>query len=186
MVLAGIGPMGTGMEETYQVTSALKHLPFGKRVALLTDARFSGVSTGACIGHIGPEGLAGGPIGKLLDGDIIRVVIDRNKNEGSIDLVGRRGADGLQFRRSRANFFATPIAKRSRTEFSVARRHPALGGVAIGRRRCLERMRLRCRENRARSQNVIVKPKRLRPSKPKVSVKQGWPYQTYTPKHAPK
>jgi xylonate dehydratase len=88
MVLAGVGPLGTGMEETYQVTSALKHLPFGKQVALLTDARFSGVSTGACIGHIGPEGLAGGPIGKVQDGDIIRVVIDRKQNEGSIDLVG--------------------------------------------------------------------------------------------------
>jgi xylonate dehydratase len=91
MVLAGIGPLGTGMEETYQVTSALKHLPFGKNVALLTDARFSGVSTGACIGHIGPEGLAGGPIGKLRDGDIIRVVIDRKQNVGSIDLVGEGG-----------------------------------------------------------------------------------------------
>src|SRR5580698_4471200 len=85
MVLTGIGPLGTGMEETYQVTAALKHLPFGKHVALLTDARFSGVSTGACIGHIGPEGLAGGPIGKLRDGDVIRVVIDRRQNEGSVD-----------------------------------------------------------------------------------------------------
>jgi len=88
LVLAGIGPMGTGMEETYQVTGALKYLPHGKRVALLTDARFSGVSTGACIGHIGPEGLAGGPIGKILDGDVIRVAIDRTKGEGSVDLVG--------------------------------------------------------------------------------------------------
>lgn len=88
LVLAGIGPMGTGMEETYQVTGALKHLPFGKHVALLTDARFSGLSTGACIGHIGPEGLAGGPIGKILDGDTIRVIIDRNRNEGTVDLVG--------------------------------------------------------------------------------------------------
>ena len=88
LVLAGIGPLGTGMEETYQVTSALKHLPFGKDVALLTDARFSGVSTGACIGHIGPEGLAGGPIGKLQDGDTIRIVIDRVRNAGSVDLVG--------------------------------------------------------------------------------------------------
>lgn len=88
MVLTGIGPLGTGMEETYQVTSALKHLPFGKHVALLTDARFSGVSTGACVGHIGPEGLVGGPIGKVLDGDSIRVVIDRSRHEGSIDLVG--------------------------------------------------------------------------------------------------
>ena len=88
MVLAGIGPMGTGMEETYQVTSALKHLPFGKQVALITDARFSGVSTGACIGHVGPEGLAGGPIGKLQDGDIIRIVINCRNNEGSIDFIG--------------------------------------------------------------------------------------------------
>jgi putative YjhG/YagF family dehydratase len=88
LVLAGIGPMGTGMEETYQVTGALKYLPHGKQVALLTDARFSGVSTGACIGHIGPEGLAGGPIGKVLDGDIVRILIDRNGVQGSVDLVG--------------------------------------------------------------------------------------------------
>jgi xylonate dehydratase len=88
LVLAGIGPMGTGMEETYQVTGALKHLPFGKHVTLLTDARFSGLSTGACVGHIGPEGLAGGPIGKLLDGDIIRIVIDCKRGEGSVDLIG--------------------------------------------------------------------------------------------------
>ena len=88
MVLAGVGPMGTGMEETYQLTGALKHLPFGKHVALLTDARFSGLSTGACVGHIAPEGLAGGPIGKVMDGDVIRIVIDRNRNEGSVDLIG--------------------------------------------------------------------------------------------------
>ncbi|RFC43286.1 MAG: Dihydroxyacid dehydratase/phosphogluconate dehydratase [Verrucomicrobia bacterium] len=88
MVLTGIGPMGTGMEETYQITSALKHLPFGKHVALLTDARFSGVSTGACIGHVGPEALAGGPIGKVRDGDWIRIVIDRLKMTGTLDLVG--------------------------------------------------------------------------------------------------
>jgi len=90
MVLTGIGPMGTGMEETYQVTGALKYLPHGKQVALLTDARFSGVSTGACIGHIGPEGLAGGPIGKVRDGDVVRIAIDRNRVEGSIDLVGEK------------------------------------------------------------------------------------------------
>jgi putative YjhG/YagF family dehydratase len=88
LVLAGIGPLGTGMEETYQVTGALKHLPFGKHVALLTDARFSGLSTGACIGHVGPEGLAGGPIGKILDGDTIRIHIDLKRIEGSIDFVG--------------------------------------------------------------------------------------------------
>ncbi|MDQ3622688.1 MAG: YjhG/YagF family D-xylonate dehydratase [Verrucomicrobiota bacterium] len=88
MVLAGVGPMGTGMEETYQITSALKYLPFGKHVALLTDARFSGVSTGACLGHIGPEALAGGPIGKVRDGDWIRLVIDRVQMTGAVDLVG--------------------------------------------------------------------------------------------------
>jgi putative YjhG/YagF family dehydratase len=88
LVLTGVGPMGTGMEETYQVTGALKHLPHGKEVALLTDARFSGLSTGACIGHIGPEGLAGGPIGKALDGDLIHIHIDCKRIEGSIDLVG--------------------------------------------------------------------------------------------------
>ena len=92
IVLICRGPQGAGMEETYQVTSALKMLPFGKHVAVLTDARFSGVSTGACIGHIGPEALAGGPIGKVLDGDLIRIVVDRARLEGAVDLVGH-GAD---------------------------------------------------------------------------------------------
>ena len=91
LVLAGCGPMGTGMEETYQLTSSLKHLPFGKHVALVTDARFSGVSTGACIGHVGPEALAGGPIGKLRDGDVIRIVINRTTLEGTLDFVGEAG-----------------------------------------------------------------------------------------------
>ena len=88
VVLVGCGPLGTGMEETYQLTAGLKHLPFGKHVALVTDARFSGVSTGACIGHVGPEALAGGPIGKVRDGDWIRIVIDPQKLEGSVDLTG--------------------------------------------------------------------------------------------------
>jgi putative YjhG/YagF family dehydratase len=90
LVLAGCGPMGTGMEETYQLTSALKHLPFGKQVALITDARFSGVSTGACIGHVGPEALAGGPIGKLRDGDWIQIIVDRVRLEGTVDFVGHK------------------------------------------------------------------------------------------------
>ncbi len=88
MVLCSRGPMGSGMEEVYQITAALKHLSFGKHVALITDARFSGVSTGACIGHVGPEALAGGPIGKLIDGDQIQIRVDRNRLDGSIDLVG--------------------------------------------------------------------------------------------------
>src|ERR1700675_2460787 len=80
--------MGAGMEEIYQITAALKHLSFGKHVAVLTDARFSGVSTGACIGHVGPEALAGGPIGRVVDGDLVRIVVDRNRLEGRGDLVG--------------------------------------------------------------------------------------------------
>ena len=88
LVLCCRGPMGSGMEEIYQITSALKFLSFGKHVAVITDARFSGVSTGACIGHVSPEALAGGPIGKLRDGDHIQIVIDRIKLEGTIDLVG--------------------------------------------------------------------------------------------------
>ncbi len=88
MCVIGGGPLGTGMEETYQLTSALKYLPFGKYVTLLTDARFSGVSTGACVGHIGPEALAGGPIGKLRDGDLVEVIIDRKHLTGSLNFLG--------------------------------------------------------------------------------------------------
>ena len=91
LVIMCRGPLGSGMEETYQVTSALKFLPFGKYVSVLTDARFSGVSTGACIGHISPEALAGGPLGKLLEGDQIEIRIDRNKLEGTVNLVGTGG-----------------------------------------------------------------------------------------------
>ena len=92
VVVMGIGPAGTGMEEIYQITSALKFLPWGKTVSVLTDARFSGVSTGACIGHVGPEALAGGPIGKLRDGDLVEIVVDRTSLEGRVDLAGT--ADG--------------------------------------------------------------------------------------------
>jgi xylonate dehydratase len=88
MVLLSCGPMGTGMEEIAQVTTALKYLDFGKHVAVLTDARFSGFSTGACIGHIGPEALAGGPIGKLIEGDVVEIEIDCDNLHGRINLVG--------------------------------------------------------------------------------------------------
>jgi dihydroxyacid dehydratase/phosphogluconate dehydratase len=92
LVLIGRGPMGSGMEETFQLTGALRYLPFGKHVALLTDARFSGVSTGACIGHVSPEALAGGPIGKLRDGDIVEIIVDTRTLEGSLNLVGHGDA----------------------------------------------------------------------------------------------
>jgi xylonate dehydratase len=92
IVLIGTGPSGTGMQETAQITIALKYLPWGKRVALLTDGRFSGVSTGACIGHIGPEALDEGPIGRVRNGDLIEIVIDRNTLTGSVNLAGADGA----------------------------------------------------------------------------------------------
>ena len=95
MILMGGGPMGTGMEETSQVTSALRHLSYGKEISLITDARFSGASTGACIGHAGPEALAGGPIGKLQDGDIIEIIIDCQNLEGSVNFIGT--ASGERF-----------------------------------------------------------------------------------------
>lgn len=112
VVVIGVGPLGTGMEETYQLTSALKHLPWGKQVPIITDARFSGVSTGACIGHVGPEALAGGPLGKLRDGDWVEIVVDTQELTGSVRLV------------------ATPAGELSEAEARelLARRppHPAL------------------------------------------------------------
>lgn len=91
VVLMCRGPMGSGMEEVAQVTIALRYLPFGKHVAMITDARFSGFSTGACIGHVTPEALAGGPIGRIRDGDEIEITIDRWRLVGSVDLVGAGG-----------------------------------------------------------------------------------------------
>jgi putative YjhG/YagF family dehydratase len=116
LVLMCRGPLGSGMEEIYQITAALRYLPFGKHVAVITDARFSGVSTGACIGHVGPEALAGGPIGKLRDGDLIEIIIDRDELTGSIHFVGEgdrrfsaeEGARILAERRPAAPLAADP------------------------------------------------------------------------------
>ncbi len=135
LVLCCRGPMGSGMEETYQVTSALKFLPWGKQIAVLTDARFSGVSTGACIGHVSPEALAGGPIGKLRDGDQIEIIIDRNLLEGAVNLVGDAaelhnatwGAVELANRSPRPDLHADP-ALPADTKLWAALQH-ASGGV---------------------------------------------------------
>src|SRR3954470_14124769 len=92
IVLIGNGPSGTGMQETAQITTALKYLPWGKNVALLTDGRFSGFSSGACIGHIGPEALQGGPISRVQDDDLIEIIVDRaDALQGTINMVGARG-----------------------------------------------------------------------------------------------
>ncbi len=93
MVLVCGGPLGAGMQEIYQITSALKQLAHCRHVAVLTDARFSGVSTGACVGHISPEALAGGPIGRVIEGDRIEIVIDRERLVGTVNLVGDAAGD---------------------------------------------------------------------------------------------
>ena len=92
IVLIGMGPSGTGMQETAQITTALRYLPWGKHVALITDGRFSGFSSGACIGHVGPEALHDGPIGRVQDDDLIEIVIDTQTLTGTVDLVGAGGA----------------------------------------------------------------------------------------------
>ena len=116
------------MEEVYQITSALKHLSWGKHVAVLTDARFSGASTGACIGHIAPEALAGGPIGKVFDGDLIQIAVDRNRLEGSIDLVGH---DATRFGPEEGTRSSRSAAARgeaaSTTSMRSSRRSPRRG-----------------------------------------------------------
>jgi putative YjhG/YagF family dehydratase len=152
LVLVCRGPLGAGMEEIYQVTSALRHLSFGKHVAVLTDARFSGVSTGACIGHITPEALAGGPIGKLLDGDLIRIHIDRLRLEGSIDLVGEadrsfsaeEGERVLAERQSRPDLAPDPALPEDTRLWAALQQ--ASGGVWGGCVYDAEQIVRRCRE----------------------------------------
>ena len=122
LVMISCGPMGTGMEEVAQVTIALKYTDIGKRVALLTDARFSGFSSGPCVGHIGPEALAGGPIGKLRDGDLIAIEIDCHNLRGRIDLVGCEG-EKLRRRGRPAGVGRALLAPRPCARSGTARRH---------------------------------------------------------------
>ena len=139
IVLIGAGPLGTGMEETYQVTSALKYVPWGKTVALVTDGRFSGVSTGACIGHVGPEALAGGPIGKVMDGDVIDIVDRSAGSDGTREsgcgrrtrARGRRGSStaGRSSRPIRG-FARMPICRTTRGSGRRCRRRAADRGRA--------------------------------------------------------
>ena len=132
MVVIGGGPSGTGMEETYQLTSALKHISWGKTVSLITDARFSGVSTGACFGHVSPEALAG-PIGKLRDNDIIEIAVDRLTLTGSVNFIGT--ADNPLTPEEGARELALRQTHRTCTPTTFAGRYPAVGGIAVGERR---------------------------------------------------
>ncbi|MBV9223675.1 MAG: dihydroxy-acid dehydratase, partial [Acidobacteriaceae bacterium] len=117
MVLICGGPLGSGMQEIYQITSALKYLHFGKHVAVITDARFSGVSTGACVGHVSPEALAGGPVGKVRDGDLVEIVINRTNLQASVNFIGEgdeifdaeEGARRLSLRETRTDLAPDPF-----------------------------------------------------------------------------
>jgi dihydroxy-acid dehydratase len=85
IVIRNEGPKGgPGMREMLATTAALSGQGMGKKVALITDGRFSGATRGFCVGHVGPEAAVGGPIGLLKDGDMI--TIDALKGEISVAL----------------------------------------------------------------------------------------------------
>ena len=97
------GPKGgPGMREMLMITGAIKGAGLGKEVLLITDGRFSGGTTGLCVGHVAPEAADGGPIGLVVEGDRI-----------SIDLVARNlelHVDSAELERRRAAF--TPLPNR--------------------------------------------------------------------------
>ncbi|MEO1543893.1 MAG: dihydroxy-acid dehydratase, partial [Pseudomonadota bacterium] len=89
------GPKGgPGMREMLSTTAALYGQGMGEKVALITDGRFSGATRGFCIGHVGPEASAGGPIGLVEDGDIIKI----DAEAGTLDLL----VDDAELERRRA------------------------------------------------------------------------------------
>ena len=95
IVIRNEGPAGgPGMREMLATTAALSGQGMGKKVALITDGRFSGATRGFCVGHVGPEAAHGGPIAMLKDGDVI--TIDAIKGELSVDL----SAEELERRKS--------------------------------------------------------------------------------------
>jgi dihydroxy-acid dehydratase len=97
------GPKGgPGMREMLMVTAAIKGAGLGKEVLLITDGRFSGGTTGLCVGHVAPEAVDGGPIGLVRDGDRIRIDI----GERTLDLL----VDPAELERRRGDF--TPLPPR--------------------------------------------------------------------------
>ena len=84
-VIRNEGPAGgPGMREMLATTAALSGQGMGKKIALITDGRFSGATRGFCVGHVGPEAAHGGPIALLKEGDVI--TIDAIKGELSVDV----------------------------------------------------------------------------------------------------
>ena len=88
------GPKGgPGMREMLMITGAIKGAGLGKTTLLLTDGRFSGGSTGLCVGHVAPEAVDGGPIAFVKDGDIVRIDITNRTMDllvGEAELATRR------------------------------------------------------------------------------------------------
>ena len=95
------GPKGgPGMREMLMITGAIKGAGLGKSVLLLTDGRFSGGSTGLCVGHIAPEAADGGPIALIKDGDRVRIDIPSR----TLELL----VDGAELAKRRENFSPLP------------------------------------------------------------------------------
>ena len=107
VVLIGAGPLGHRDGRDLPAHVGAEVHPVGQDASpIVTDARFSGVSTGACIGHVGPEALAGGPIGKLRDGDVIEIV-DRSEHARGARQPGRGAAGASWTRRRRRELLAS-------------------------------------------------------------------------------
>jgi dihydroxy-acid dehydratase len=95
------GPKGgPGMREMLMITGAIKGAGLGKDVLLITDGRFSGGTTGLCVGHVAPEAVDGGPIGLVRDGDRIRIDIAAR----TLDLL----VDEAELEQRRAGFTSLP------------------------------------------------------------------------------
>jgi dihydroxy-acid dehydratase len=122
VVIRWEGPKGgPGMREMLAITGAIKGAGLGKDVLLITDGRFSGGTTGLCIGHVAPEAAHGGPIALVQDGDRIRVDIAAR----SIDLL----VDAAELDERRADW--KPIAPQF--DYGVLRKYAKLvGSAAIG------------------------------------------------------
>jgi dihydroxy-acid dehydratase len=86
VVIRTEGPKGgPGMKEMLQITAAIKGAGLGKDVLLITDGRFSGGTTGLCIGHIAPESEVGGPIGLVAEGDRVKVDVPARRLDVLVD-----------------------------------------------------------------------------------------------------
>ena len=95
------GPKGgPGMREMLAITGAIKGAGLGKDVLLITDGRFSGGTTGLCVGHVAPEAVDGGPIGLMRDGDRVRIDIGARR----LDML----VDEAELSRRRAEFVPLP------------------------------------------------------------------------------